>query len=61
MTITSVDTDYDNLTIILVADFDHPIDQVWELCRIRASSSDGGARRAIRRRSRSTLSLPAVR
>jgi uncharacterized protein YndB with AHSA1/START domain len=31
MTITSVDTDYDSLTVTLIADFDHPIDQVWEL------------------------------
>jgi uncharacterized protein YndB with AHSA1/START domain len=31
MTVTSVDTDYENLTITLVADFDAPIDQVWEL------------------------------
>ena len=31
MTITSVDTDYDTLTITLIADFDNPIDQVWEL------------------------------
>jgi uncharacterized protein YndB with AHSA1/START domain len=31
MTITSVDTDYDSLTVILIADFDNPIDQVWEL------------------------------
>jgi len=31
MSITSVDTDHDNLTITLVADFDAPIDQVWEL------------------------------
>ena len=31
MTITSVDTDYDSLTITLIADFDNPIDQVWEL------------------------------
>jgi uncharacterized protein YndB with AHSA1/START domain len=31
MTITSVDTDYDSLTITLIADFDSPIDQVWEL------------------------------
>jgi uncharacterized protein YndB with AHSA1/START domain len=31
MSITSVDTDYDNLSITLVADFDAPIDQVWEL------------------------------
>jgi uncharacterized protein YndB with AHSA1/START domain len=29
--ITSVDTDYENLTITLIADFDSPIDQVWEL------------------------------
>jgi uncharacterized protein YndB with AHSA1/START domain len=31
MSITSVDKDYDNLTITLIADFDAPIDQVWEL------------------------------
>ncbi len=31
MTVTSVDTDYDSLTITLVAHFDSPIDQVWEL------------------------------
>jgi hypothetical protein len=61
MTLTSVDTDYDSLTITLIADFDNPIDQVGELWRIRASSRDGGARRAIRRRSRSTPSLRAVR
>ena len=31
MTITSVHADYDNLTANLIADFEHPIDQVWEL------------------------------
>jgi uncharacterized protein YndB with AHSA1/START domain len=31
MTITSVETDYDNLTVTLIAEFDSPIDQVWEL------------------------------
>ena len=31
MSVTSVDRDYDNLTITLIADFDAPIDQVWEL------------------------------
>ena len=31
MSVTSVDTDYDNLTITLVADLEAPIDQVWEL------------------------------
>jgi uncharacterized protein YndB with AHSA1/START domain len=31
LSITSVDTDYDNLTVTLIADFDAPIDQVWEL------------------------------
>ena len=31
MGVTSVDTDYDNLTITLTADFEAPIDQVWEL------------------------------
>jgi uncharacterized protein YndB with AHSA1/START domain len=31
MSTTSVETDYDNLTITLIADFDAPIDQVWEL------------------------------
>jgi uncharacterized protein YndB with AHSA1/START domain len=31
MSITSVDVDHDNLTMTLIADFDAPIDQVWEL------------------------------
>jgi uncharacterized protein YndB with AHSA1/START domain len=31
MTITSVDMDYDSLTITLIAEFDNPVDQVWEL------------------------------
>jgi uncharacterized protein YndB with AHSA1/START domain len=31
VSVTSVDTDYDNLTVTLIADFDAPIDQVWEL------------------------------
>jgi len=31
MSITNVDTDHDNLTITLIADFNAPIDRVWEL------------------------------
>jgi uncharacterized protein YndB with AHSA1/START domain len=31
MSVTRVDRDYDNLTITLIADFDAPIDRVWEL------------------------------
>jgi len=31
MTVTTVDTDYDSLTVTLIADFDASIDQVWEL------------------------------
>ena len=31
MSVTSFDTDYDNLTFTLIADFEAPIDQVWEL------------------------------
>jgi uncharacterized protein YndB with AHSA1/START domain len=31
MSVTSVDTDYDALTITLIADFETPVDQVWEL------------------------------
>ena len=31
MTVTSVETDYDKLTITLSADFDAPIERVWEL------------------------------
>jgi uncharacterized protein YndB with AHSA1/START domain len=31
LSVTSVDTDYDNLTITLIADFDAPIEQVWDL------------------------------
>ena len=31
MSITSVATDYDKLTVTLIADFDAAIEQVWEL------------------------------
>jgi uncharacterized protein YndB with AHSA1/START domain len=31
MTVTSVDKDYGNLTITVIADFEAPIDRVWEL------------------------------
>jgi uncharacterized protein YndB with AHSA1/START domain len=31
MSVTSVDTDYDNLTTTLVADFAAPLDEVWQL------------------------------
>ena len=31
MSVTSVNTDYDTLTVTLIADFDAPIDRVWEL------------------------------
>jgi uncharacterized protein YndB with AHSA1/START domain len=31
MSVTNVDTDYDDLTVTLIADFDAPIERVWEL------------------------------
>ena len=31
MSVTSVDKDFDNLTVTLVADFDAPIERVWQL------------------------------
>jgi uncharacterized protein YndB with AHSA1/START domain len=31
MSVTSVDKDYDSVAITLIADFDAPIDRVWEL------------------------------
>jgi uncharacterized protein YndB with AHSA1/START domain len=31
MTVTKVDKDVDNLTLTLVADFDAPVDKVWQL------------------------------
>jgi uncharacterized protein YndB with AHSA1/START domain len=31
LSVTSVDADYDNLTITLITDFDAPMEQVWEL------------------------------
>ena len=31
MSVTSIDKDYDNLTTTLVADFDAPISEVWQL------------------------------
>ena len=30
MTVVSVDTDHDNLTVTVIADFDAPIERVWE-------------------------------
>jgi uncharacterized protein YndB with AHSA1/START domain len=30
--VTSVDKDYDSLTVTVIADFDAPIHRVWELC-----------------------------
>ncbi len=31
MTVTSVDTDFDNLTFTVVADFNAPVERVWQL------------------------------
>lgn len=31
MSVTSVDKDYDNLTLTLIADFTAPVEQVWQL------------------------------
>lgn len=31
MTVISVDTDHDNLSVTLIADFDAPVERVWEL------------------------------
>jgi uncharacterized protein YndB with AHSA1/START domain len=31
VTVSSVDTDYDGLSVTLIAEFGYPIDQVWEL------------------------------
>ena len=31
MSVTNIDTDYENLTITVIADFDAPTDEVWEL------------------------------
>ena len=31
MTVTSLDKDLDSLTLTLIADFDAPIERVWEL------------------------------
>jgi len=61
MSITSVDTDYDSLSITLIADFDAPIDQVWELWSDPRKLERWGARLPIRRPSRSMTSARAVR
>ena len=37
MTVTCVERDDDDLTITLIADFDAPVDQVWELWSDRKS------------------------
>lgn len=31
MSVTSVDTDFDNLTLTLIAEFDAPVERVWQL------------------------------
>ena len=31
MSVTSVDTDYDGLSVTVVSDFDAPVERVWEL------------------------------
>ena len=49
MSVTSVDKDYDNLTVTLVAEFDARPIRYGSCGRIRASSSAGGDRRRIRR------------
>ena len=48
MTVTSVDTDYDSLSITLIADFDASIDQVWVLWSDPRELERWGARRSIR-------------
>ena len=56
MTVTSVDKDFDDLTLTLVADFDAPIERVWQLwADPRQAGALVGAARPTRRPSRSTI------
>ena len=61
LSVTSVDKDYDNLTITLIADFGAPIEQVWELWSVPRMLERLWVRGLIRRPSRSMTSLRAAR
>ena len=54
MSVASVESDLDNLTLTVIADFDAPVEAVWELGPTRRSSGCGGGHRIIRRPSSRT-------
>ena len=62
MTVISVDTDHDNLTVTVISDFDAPLERVWELWTDpRKLERWWGARPPTRRRSRPTTWSRAAR
>lgn len=61
MTVTSVHKDPAARTMTITAEFDRPVDRVWQLRADPASSNDGGARRPTRPPSSTTTSARAAR
>ena len=62
MSVVSVEKDFDSLSLTLVADFDAPIERVWQLwADPRQLERWWGDRRLTRRPWRSTTWLPAAR
>lgn len=55
MSVTSVEKDFDSLTLTLIADFRAPLEQVWQLWADPGSWSGGGDRRPTRRPWSSTI------
>lgn len=55
MSVINVDKDFDALTITLTAEFDAPVELVWQLWEDRGCSSAGGAHLHIRRRWSSSI------
>jgi len=49
MSVTSVDKDFDHLTLTLVGDFGAPLERVWQLWADPRQLDAGGDRRATRR------------
>jgi uncharacterized protein YndB with AHSA1/START domain len=61
MSIVSVEKDYDRLRLILVAEFDAPVERVWQLWADPRQLERWWGRRRTRRPSESTTWRPAAR
>ncbi len=61
MSIVSIDKDVEGLRFVLVAEFDAPIVEVWELWADPRKLERWWGHRATPRRSTSTISVPGAR